>query len=92
MGSSAVVIANAWHYGQRFPSTHVPEVMGWRFAPGAASGRTRSLQIARLHGLKHGAGAVAHAEFGQDAGDMILDRAFAGADSIGDFLVVPVLP
>src|SRR5687768_7469535 len=49
--------------------------------------RPPSLQIPLLQPLQHRAGAVADAHLGEDAGDVVLDRAFADAEGAGDLAV-----
>src|SRR5258708_10198372 len=47
----------------------------------------RTIEQTRFERLQHRARAVAHAELGEDAGDVVLDRALRRAQGVGDLLV-----
>src|SRR6185312_4167421 len=53
--------------------------------PGPGPGKASD--DAQLQCLQHRAGTVAHAELGQDVGNVILDRALGHLERIGDLLV-----
>src|SRR5207253_49585 len=50
-------------------------------------GRARGAQHPALERLEHGARAIAHAELGENARDVILDRALGRAEGCGDLAV-----
>jgi hypothetical protein len=61
---------------------------GMRLArAGVGQAPDRSAEQAVLQGMQHRAGAVFHAQFGQDAGDVVLDGAFCQEQGRGDLAV-----